>query len=80
MPCDAPVIRCFPEWTGTKRLLYSNSIMDAQLPPPKPCPVCKVAMVFEPGDPSLGYDVFFCKNCGTKYLVHHSTPDSEDED
>ena len=51
-----------------------------QLPTPKPCPVCKVAMQFEPGDPSLGYDVFVCRNCGTKYLVHHLTPDSEDED
>ena len=37
-------------------------------------------MVFEPGDPSLGYDVFVCHNCGTKFLVHHPTPDSEDED
>jgi hypothetical protein len=54
--------------------------MGAQLPPPKPCPVCKVAMVFEPDDPSLGYDVFVCKKCGTKYLVHHPTPDSEDDD
>ena len=32
--------------------------MAAQLPPPKPCPVCKLAMVFEPDDPLLGYDVF----------------------
>ena len=41
---------------------------------------CKVAMVYERDDPSLGYDVFVCKKCGTKFLVHHPTPESEDED
>ena len=75
-----PRLRCFPEWTGHERQPYSNSIMGAQLPPPKPCPVCKVAMVYERDDPSLGYDVFVCKKCGTKFLVHHPTPESEDED
>jgi transposase-like protein len=54
--------------------------MGTQLQPAPPCPVCKVAMVHEPGDTSLGYDVFVCKNCGTKFLVHHLTPDSEDDD
>jgi hypothetical protein len=53
---------------------------DAHLPPPRLCPVCRVAMVFEPDDPSLGYDVFVCPKCSTKFLVHHPTPDSEDED
>jgi hypothetical protein len=63
-----------------KRQLYSSTIMTAQSPPAKSCPVCKTAMVFMPDDPSLGYDVFVCKNCNTKYLVHHPTPDSEEED
>ena len=74
------IIRCFPEWTGIEGQPYASAMMAAQLPPPKPCPVCKVAMVFEPGDPSLGYDVFVCPSCGTKFLVHHLTPDDEDED
>jgi len=52
----------------------------AQLPPPRPCPVCKVTMVLERGDPSLGYDVFVCLKCSTKFPVHHPTPDSEDND
>jgi len=52
----------------------------AQLPPPRSCPVCRVAIVSEPDDPSLGYDVFVCPKCSTKFLVHHPTPDSEDDD
>jgi hypothetical protein len=62
-----------------KRPLYSSTIMAAQLPPPKSCPVCKVAMQSEPVDPLFGYDVFVCNNCRTKVLIHHPTPDSEDE-
>jgi hypothetical protein len=54
--------------------------MAAQLPPPKPCPVCKVAMMFEPGDALLGYDVFVCHSCGTKYIVHHPTLDDDEDD
>jgi hypothetical protein len=52
----------------------------AQLPPPRPCPVCRVAMVPEHGDPSLGYNILVCPKCSTKFLVHHPTPDSEDDD
>ena len=52
----------------------------AQLPPPRPCPVCRVAMVPERGDPSLGYDVLVCPKCTSKFLAHHPTPDSEDND
>jgi hypothetical protein len=37
-------------------------------------------MVIKPDDPSLGYDVYVCNKCNTKFLVHHPTPDSEDED
>ena len=37
-------------------------------------------MVPERGDLSLGYDVFVCPKCSTKFLVHHPAPDSEDED
>jgi hypothetical protein len=37
-------------------------------------------MVAERGDPSLGYDVFVCPKCSTKFLAHHPTPDSEDND
>ena len=36
-------------------------------------------MVCEPGDVSLGYDVFVCPKCSTKFLVHHTTPDSKDD-
>ena len=52
----------------------------ARLPPPRLCPVCRVATVPERGDSSLGYDVFVCPKCSTKFLVHHPTPDSKDED
>lgn len=34
----------------------------------------------EPDDPSLGYDIFVCNNCSNSVLVHHPTPESEDED
>jgi hypothetical protein len=37
-------------------------------------------MQSEPDDPSLGYEIFVCKNCNTKVLVHGPTPDSDDED
>ena len=52
----------------------------AQSSGPRTCPVCRVAMVPERGDPSLGYDVFVCPKCSTKFLVHHLTPDSGDDD
>ena len=52
----------------------------AQLPPPRLCPVCRVAIVPEREDLSLGYDVLVCPECSTKFLVHHPTPDSKDED
>jgi DNA-directed RNA polymerase subunit RPC12/RpoP len=54
--------------------------MAAQLLPPKPCPVCQVAMVSEPVDPLFGYDVLVCKSCSTKVLIHHRASDDEDED
>jgi len=51
-----------------------------QLPPTKSCPVCSVAMQSEPVDPLFEYDVFVCRNCSTKVLIHHSTPEDDDED
>jgi hypothetical protein len=59
--------------------LYSSAIMANQTPP-RACPVCKVAMQSKPDDPTLEYDIFVCGNCSTSVLIHHPTPDSEDED
>jgi hypothetical protein len=36
--------------------------------------------VSEPDDPALGYDMFMCNNCSTRMLIHHPTPESEDEE
>jgi hypothetical protein len=36
--------------------------------------------VSESDDPELGYDIFVCNNCSTRMLIHHPTPESEDED
>jgi hypothetical protein len=33
-------------------------------------------MVCEPGDVSLGYDVFVCPKCSTKFLIHQLAPTS----
>ena len=39
-------------------------------PRPRPCPVCRVAMVAEKSDPqSPRYDRYVCFNCGTVIAI-----------
>ena len=62
---------------GQATAVFQPAMAAAQLPP-RPCPVCKVAMQCDPVDPEFGYDIFVCNNCSTKVLIHHRRPDDEE--
>ena len=52
--------------------------MGIPAPPPRPCPVCRVAMrMTAPDDFTRGCDTLVCDNCSTKVLVHHESKAEE---